>query len=295
LETVVRPVHAADRTKLFQSLQQLAEQDPLIRVRKNVLHQEISVNLYGEVQKEVIAALLESEYGLAVTFSETTPIHVERPVGVGTAVREIGDPDNLWVASVGFRISPAPVGTGIDYRLEVELGGLPRAFHTAIEETARQSLQQGLCGWEVVDCRLDLIRTRYIAPMTVAADFRRLVPLVLMQALAEAETRVHEPVNTFELELPPDAVSPVLAKLAEAGGTVDDTTIGPDQAHLTGLIPAGHVHAFEAQLPGLTHGEGVLLTTFEGFHPVPGRPPTRPRTGGNPLNQKEYLLHLNQP
>jgi ribosomal protection tetracycline resistance protein len=295
LETVVRPVHAADRTKLFQSLQQLAEQDPLIRVRKNVLHQEISVNLYGEVQKEVIAALLESEYGLAVTFSETTPIHVERPVGVGTAVREIGDPDNLWVASVGFRISPAPVGTGIDYRLEVELGGLPRAFHTAIEETARQSLQQGLCGWEVVDCRVDLIRTRYIAPMTVAADFRRLVPLVLMQALAEAETRVHEPVNTFELELPPDAVSPVLARLAEAGGTVDDTTIGPDQAHLTGLIPAGHVHAFEAQLPGLTHGEGVLLTTFEGFHPVPGRPPTRPRTDGNPLNQKEYLLHLNQP
>jgi ribosomal protection tetracycline resistance protein len=155
-------------------------------------------------------------------------------------------------------------------------------------------LQQGLYGWEVMDCRVDLIQTGYSAPTTVAADFRRLVPLVLMDALREAGTLVHEPVNSFELDLPATAISPVLAKLAEATATVDDTTIGLDQARLTGLIPAGRVHAFEAQLPGLTHGEGVLLTSFEGFHPVSGRPPARARTDGNPLNQKEYLLHLNQ-
>lgn len=186
LETVVRPVHAADRVKLFVALQQLAEQDPLIQVRKS---QEISVSLYGEVQKEVIASLLESEYRLAVTFSETTPIHVERPIGAGTAQREGGDPDNLWPASVGFRVSPAPIGTGLDYRLEVELGGLPRAFHTAIEETVRRTLLQGLYGWEVVDSRVDLIHTRYFPPVTAAGDFRRLVPLVLMQALQRAGTR----------------------------------------------------------------------------------------------------------
>lgn len=290
LETAVR---AADRVRLFQALQQLAEQDPLIRVRKGALGQ-ISVNLYGEVQKEVIAALLEEEYGLAVAFSETTPIHVERPAGVGTAVREMGEPGNQWCAAVGFRVSPAPVGTGIDYRLEVELGGLPRAFHTAIEETARHTLQQGLYGWEVVDCRVELIRTDYSSPVTVAADFRRLVPLVLMEALQEADTVVHEPVNSFELELPPDAVSAVIGKLAEAGASLESTEVAPERASLTGLIPAGRVHAFEAQLPGLTHGEGVLLTTFDGYHPLPGRPPTRARTDGNPLNLKEYLLNLNQ-
>jgi ribosomal protection tetracycline resistance protein len=290
LETVVR---ATDRVKLFQSLQQLAEQDPLIRVRKDALGQ-ISVNLYGEVQKEVIASLLEDEYGLAVSFSETTPIHIERPVRAGTAVREIGEPGNPWCATVGFRVSPAPVGTGVDYRLEVELGGLPRAFHTAIEETARATLQQGLYGWEVADCRVDLIRTNYISPVTVAADFRRLVPLVLMEALHEADTEVHEPVNSFDLELPPDGVSSVIAKLAEAGAALENTEVAPDRTTLTGLIPAGRVHAFEAQLPGLTHGEGVLLATFNGYHPVPGRPPTRARTDGNPLNLKEYLVHLSR-
>ena len=288
LETAVR---SADRVKLYQALQQLAEQDPLIRVRKD---DEISVSLYGEVQKEVIASLLESEYGLAVTFSQTQPIHVERPNAVGAAYREMGDPRNLWAAAVGFRISPAPVGTGIDYRLEVELGGLPRAFHTAVEETARQTLLQGLYGWEVTDLRLDLTHSGYSAPVTVASDFRRLVPLVLMEALQQAGTTVHEPVHRFELDLPPDSVSLVIGKLAESAATVENSEVLPEHARLIGLIPAGRINGFEIQLPGLTHGEGVLLTTFEAHLPVSGTPPYRARTDGNPLNQKEYVLHLNQ-
>jgi ribosomal protection tetracycline resistance protein len=289
LETVVR----SKDSRLYVALQQLAEQDPLIQLRLDRHTGDLTVRLYGEVQKEVIASLLESEYNLPVEFAETRPVHIERPAGTGTAQRDIGDTDNPWIAAVGFRVSPGKLGSGVDYRLEVELGGLPRAFHTAIEETARLSLQQGLYGWEVMDCRVDLIHSGYIAAATVAADFRRLVPLVLMQALLDAGTRVHEPVNEFELELPAGSVSPVLAKLAEATATVVEAVVGPHQARLTGLIPAGRLRTFETQLPGLTHGEGVLLAAFEGFHPVPGVPPYRRRTDGNPLNQKEYLTHLN--
>jgi ribosomal protection tetracycline resistance protein len=282
------------QSKLYVALQQLAEQDPLIRLHKNALRGEISVHLYGEVQKEVIASLLESEYGLAVEYAETQPILSEHPLGSGTAYRAIGEPDNPWCATVGFRVSPAADGAGLDYRLEVELGGLPRAFHTAIEETVRQCLQQGLYGWQVTDCRVDLTHTGYLSAGTVAGDFRQLVPLVLMQALQDAGTGVYEPVNKFELELPPDAVAAVLGRLTEAGAAVEDTQVGPDQARLSGLIPAGRMHGFEAQLPGLSHGEGVLLASFGGVRPVAGIPPYRDRTDGNPLNLKEYLLHLNQ-
>jgi ribosomal protection tetracycline resistance protein len=63
--------------------------------------------------------------------------------------------------------------------------------------------------------------------------------------------------------------------LTEAGATVEDTQVRPDQARLTGLIPAGGMHGFEAQLPGLSHGEGVLLASFGGFRPVAGAPPYR--------------------
>ncbi|TCC36647.1 TetM/TetW/TetO/TetS family tetracycline resistance ribosomal protection protein [Kribbella capetownensis] len=286
LETVVS---APDRMRLFQALTQLAEQDPLIRVRKA---DDLTVSLYGEVQKEVIASLLESEYGLAVTFSQTSPIYIERVDGVGTSYREIGAADNPWTAGVGFRVSP--IAEGIDYRLDVELGALPRAFHTAIEETARVTLQQGLSGWEIPNCRIDLTYTDYSSAGTVAADFRRLVPPVLMQAIHDAGTTVMEPINHFELDIPPDSISRVLGHLAESRGLVEHTAPHPGHAHLEGTIPAATTHPFESHLPTLTHGEALLTTTFHTHHPVPTPAPTRPRTDGNPLNHNEYLVHLNR-
>jgi ribosomal protection tetracycline resistance protein len=52
------------------------------------------------------------------------------------------------------------------------------------------------------------------------------------------------------------------------------------------------VHELQQQLPALTRGEGVLETFFDRYQPVRGAVPTRPRSDQNPLNRKEYLLHV---
>ena len=72
--------------RLRVALAQLAEQDPLFDVRQDDARHELSVSLYGEVQKEVIEATLSNEFGLEVTFRETTPIYIERPIGTGEAI-----------------------------------------------------------------------------------------------------------------------------------------------------------------------------------------------------------------
>ena len=109
------PVARADKGALHAALTQLAEQDPLIDLRQDDVRQEISVSLYGEVQKEVIEATLRDEYGIAVTFRETTTIHIERPVGVGSAVELIGTEPNPFLATVGLRVEPGPVGSGVRF------------------------------------------------------------------------------------------------------------------------------------------------------------------------------------
>ena len=78
---MVVPSHPADRGALHVALAQLAEQDPLINLRQDDLRQEVSVSLYGEVQKEVIQATLAGDFGLEVRFRESTTICIERPVG----------------------------------------------------------------------------------------------------------------------------------------------------------------------------------------------------------------------
>ena len=88
LETVVAPRRIADKGALRVALDQLAEQDPLINVRQDDTRQEISVSLYGEVQKEVIQATLARDFGLDVSFRETTTICIERPVGTRRGRRD---------------------------------------------------------------------------------------------------------------------------------------------------------------------------------------------------------------
>ena len=120
LETVVVPRNPDDKGALRVALAQLAEQDPLINVRQDDIRQELSVSLYGEVQKEVIQATLASDFGLDVTFRETTTICIERPVGTGEAVEILHAESNPFLATIGLRVEPAPTGSGIEFRLEVD-------------------------------------------------------------------------------------------------------------------------------------------------------------------------------
>ncbi len=113
LETVVVPRHPSDKGALHVALVQLAEQDPLINVRQDDVRQEMYVSLYGEVQKEVIGATLANEYDLDVEFRETTTICVERPIGGGAALELIDAEANPFLATVGLRVEPAPVDTGV--------------------------------------------------------------------------------------------------------------------------------------------------------------------------------------
>ena len=304
LETVVVPRDTADRGALHLALTQLAEQDPLINLREDPARGEVSVSLYGEVQKEVIQATLADEYGVDVGFRETTTICIERLVGSGSAVEYIAKAPNPFLATVGLRIDPAPVDSGVCFRLEVELGSMPYSFMKTVEDTVRETLEQGIHGWRVTDCTVTLTQSGYWARQSrahgtfdasmssTAGDFRQLTPLVLMNALQQAGTTVHEPVHHFRLEVPADLFGPMLPVLTKFGAVPQAPVTRGTTCLLQGRIPAAAVHGLDQRLPGLTRGEGVLETAFERYQPVSGPIPSRPRSDHNPLDRKEYLLRV---
>jgi ribosomal protection tetracycline resistance protein len=304
LETVVVPGRAADRGALHVALVELAEQDPLINLREDDASQEILVSLYGEVQKEVIQATLAADYGIAVGFRESTTICIERPAGSGAAVELIGTP-NPFLAGVGLRVDPAPAGSGVAFRLEIQPGALPLAFRKAVAETVHQTLRAGgLYGWQVTDCTVAMTHSGYYprqshahatfdkSMSSTAGDFRHLTPLVLMNALRQAGTRVHEPIHRFRLEIPADTVGPVLPALAGLRAAVGGPSVRGSSCVLDGEIPAARVTELERQLPGLTRGEGLLEAAFDHYRPVRGPVPARPRLDHNPRSRAEYLRRL---
>ena len=315
LESVVAARRPADRAALRVALGQLAEQDPLINVRQSP--GELAVSLYGEVQKEVIQATLAADFGVEVTFRETTTICIERPVGSGQAAELLGAPGNPFPVALGLRVDPAPAGSGVAFRLEVGVRSVPMYVYKTVGNFAAmmtryvtQALREGLRGWQVTDCTVTMTESGYISPSTTAAHFRKLTPLVLMAALDQAGTVVCEPMIRVSLEIPSETVGTVLAAVARLGGTAGTPVPRADLAPLNpvtplnpmtpltslttvrALLPAARAQDLQRQLPGLTSGEGMAETSFGGYRPVTGPPPARRRTLADPLNREEYMMQL---
>jgi ribosomal protection tetracycline resistance protein len=309
-ESVVEPADPADGQRLRVALGQLADQDPLIDVRQDDTRAEISVSLYGEVQREVIEATLADDYGLEVAFRETTTICIERPTGTGEAVELLNTPTNPFHADLGLRIEPAPPDSGVEVRVSGEID--PRdaplyvfktfdAFAERMDEYVRVALEEGLHGWQVVDCIVTVTKIGYSladgppsrrGPMPTARDLKRLTPLVLTQALARAGSAVCEPVFRVAAEVPSEAIGPVLAALGRLGAGAATPVAHGELAVLEATLAASRVQELRRQLPGLTGGEGVLDSEFAGYERVAGEPPARTRRTPDPRNLDEYLAHV---
>jgi ribosomal protection tetracycline resistance protein len=307
VEAVVRPANSADANRLRIALEQLAEQDPLIDVRQDA-DAQLSVSLYGDVQKEVVEATLAHDYGLEVEFSETTTICIERPVSSGEAVEILNTPTNPFHADLAFRIEPAAAGSGVAFRADVIKRDAPLylykgfdSFVEHMEEYVGAALQEGLHGWQVTDCVVTMTKIAYSladgppsrrGPMPTAADLRKLTLIVLMQALADGGSQVCEPYLRLRLEVPTPTIGSVMSVLARLGASVETPSPDGELTRIEAVLPAARANDLQRQLPGLTGGEGVLETEFAGYRAVAGDPPERRSTTPDPLNREEFFMHL---
>jgi ribosomal protection tetracycline resistance protein len=98
----------------------------------------------------------------------------------------------------------------------------------------RDALREGLFGWQVTDCIVTMTRCNYSVPdgppsrrgpLSTAADFRKLTPLVVMQALERAGTVVCEPIVRVSLEIPTDTIGAVMPALARLGAAIETPSL----------------------------------------------------------------------
>jgi ribosomal protection tetracycline resistance protein len=261
LESVVVARDPADRARLFDAVRLLSAQDPLIDARRDGADEELTVSLYGEVQREVLVARLAEEFGIEVDVSEMRTVLVERVAGVGEADAAV----RTGNARVALRVEPGPPGSGGRYVMGIERGYLLPNHHKAIEEMVPGVLESGLLGWRVVDWVVTLTGGRFSAPTPPAGYYRDLTALALRQALRRAGTVECEPVSTFEVEVPEASFTAVLHVLTAADATPDLPTFAGGRCTVTGTIPTRSVHGVERGLPELTGGRGFLVSEPAGY------------------------------
>ncbi|KKI90008.1 tetracycline resistance protein [Bacillus sp. SA1-12] len=294
IQVQINTAKAEDSIILHQALTDLTTEDPFLQYVYHRETKENMIHVFGKVQQEILTEMIQQQYGIDVIFSAPKVICIEKPLSTGNAAEyKVKDGNPFW-ATVGFRVEPGEEGSGLQYRLEVELGSLPLSFQKAIKETVEEVLKEGLYGWNVTDIIVTLTHSGYESACSTAKDFRSLVPLVLMNALHKAGTNVYEPVNSIQLTLPESSLSKVLSRLSVLKGTYQDPQFQKEIVYINGTIPVRHSDLLELDFHSLTSGEGTISIKPGGYKKVDQTIPKNKRSQPNPLNRGEYFLHLNK-
>lgn len=292
LKTNISAVNKEENGELFKALTFLTEEDPLLELGMDDKDKEIYINLFGEVQMEILSSILEDFYRIKVEFSNIQTIYKETPKNVGTAIMHMKEGLNPFWATVGLKIEPIGRGEGLKYISNVSVGSLPKSFQNAIEEAVVKTSKQGLFGWEVTDIKVTLTCGEFFSPASAPADFRNVTPMVFMEALYEAKTDLLEPLHEFELRIPQNVLSKAIWDLETMRATFDNPIIVEDEFLIKGLIPVENSKEYKLKINSYTEGKGMFLTRFFGYKEVPFEfAKTRQKSNYDPLNKKEYLLH----
>jgi ribosomal protection tetracycline resistance protein len=284
----VDPAEPGQRLAMNTALADLADGDPLIRLRRDPNTGDAYIRLYGEVQREVIDATLRDDHGVAVAFGERSVLHVERLLGEGRAAEISGETDPPFYATVGFRIRPK---RGERSTWKFTPGKAKQGFFDAAEEGGRSVLEQGLFGWPVIDWDVEVTDLIFLVG-SMPVDYRNLAMLVMADAIRDAGTVVCEPINDVAIRAPAESIGAVIHAISVHRGTIGETSMADDLVTVTGTFPAAEFDDLTRKLPGLTNGRADIESRFRDYVPVEGDPPIRTRTDLNPFNRIEFLSRL---
>ena len=283
LETTVVARDPAQRAALHAALTDLADADPLIRLRPDGHRHALRIRVYGEIQQQVIAETLAAERGIEVEFRGTSVICVERPAGRGSAALRMGADDQRFGVTLGVTVEPTAPGTGVELVIAAARQGLPlhvystvEGLHAALLGYLDVPLAAGPYGWQVTDIRVTVTESGYPPAGPAPAEVRHTAELVVRRALHRAGTVVCEPVDRFRVEAPSDTVAAVIGLLHRHRGVPDVPQVSATVAVITGTLPTGEVDAVRRGLHGAAHGEGVLESGFHHHTQIRGTPPRRP-------------------
>ncbi len=267
LIAALAPRVPAQRPALLDALAQFTEEDPSLQFRLDSRTGEISLRLYGPLQREIIEAMVLERFGLAVAFSPLATLYKAQPLGPAIAEMRINSPGNLHRAGIALAVEPLPSGSGNEYVTRVSFGDLTKSFQTGVEEGVRAGLAEGL-GWEIVDTRVAFTGMDFDSVTSTPADYRRLAPLVLQRAFEASGLRRMEPWLRFSALVPSDFQKKALLAIGKLRANLETIAYTEAECTVHGEVPLDTAKDFASELASLSQGQGIFTSSFLEYREV---------------------------
>jgi len=173
--------------EVYPSLRQLSEEDPQLSIQWDDLHQEITVQIMGPVQIDVLRQIIDERFGIHVEFSSGSILYKESII---KKVEGVGHYEPLrHYAEVHLLLSPAPRGSGLIFKSNCREDELDRNWQNLILTHLEEKQHLGvLTGSPITDMEISLIAGRAHEKHTEGGDFRQATYRALRQGLMSAHS-----------------------------------------------------------------------------------------------------------
>ncbi len=253
-----------DPKQFMPKLKLLEEEDPMLRVSWNTHLQEINVALMGEIQAEILKALVLQRFDVKI---ETDRGRVMYKETIENTVEGVGHYEPLrHYAEVHLLMEPMPTGSGLQFAARCSEDSLDRNWQRLILMHLAEKQHLGvLTGSPVTDMKITLMAGRAHLKHTEGGDFRQATYRAVRHGLMQAQSKLLEPYYDFRLEVPTELIGRAISDIKMRHGTFEAPQDTGGFSVLTGTAPVTALNGYSSEVAAYTGGNGRLFCELSGY------------------------------
>ena len=255
-----------DPVILLQKLRQLEEEDPQLRLLWDGETKQISVQIMGKVQLEVLKSLVLTRFGVEIALLDPKIYYLET---IANTVEGVGHFEPLrHYAEAHILLEPLPRGMGLQFDTLCPTDVLDLNWQRLILTHMAEKTHRGvLTGAPITDMKLTLLVGKAHLKHTEGGDFRQATYRAIRQGLMQAKSVLLEPWYSFAITAPTPAIGRAITDIRSMGGEVEAPENQGDISILKGLVPAAKLGDYNQILASYTQGRGQLQISLHGYLP----------------------------
>ena len=272
ISMAVEPKTKADRDKLSEGLQRLAEEDPTFRCFTNEETGQLIIAGMGELHLEIIIDRLKREFKVEantgapqITYRETITKPAE---GEGKFIRQSGGKGQYGHACI--TVAPNETGKGVEVVDEIVGGTIPKEYIPAVISGIEEAIKGGVyCGYQVIDIKVEVVDGSFHEVDSNELAFRMAGIFALKDAFKKAGPILLEPLMKVECTTPDEYQGDLLGDINRRRGTIVSIEAKNGQTVLNAQVPLAEMFGYATAIRSLSKGRASYSMEPLSFAQVP--------------------------
>ncbi|MCY6371407.1 GTP-binding protein [Clostridium ganghwense] len=260
----VVPKNEEDLSNLLKAVEILNEEDPSLQMQWDSDKKQLSINIMGFVQMEVLKQLIKDRFNIEVELEKPKVNYVETIIEKSTGFCHF-EPKKHY-AEVEVEIEPNERGKGAEFISELSVDILPLQYQHTIEKAVYEGVKHGkLVGSNVTDIKIKLIAGKHHLEHTHGGDFRIAAIRAVQQALSKNKSILLEPLYRYKITVDKELAGKVMSDILRMSGNFEEPLILGDKICISGEVPISTAMYYQTELASATSGKAVVSMQFSRY------------------------------